>query len=172
MLSEAGLSFGRAEYSYNELLAVSNEISAGGQFYHVGIGWEVSGFGPSGKEPRIIVGVDESIAAEQTEKLKQAYGDMVVVQVSDEPVLDAEQISKKPSLLWLLPALTIVLVGLLFLLYRRQSSLAMQTNTGSVVTGSSSVSRKQVIEAVKDSEVEPSEEVLKSILHKLDEDKD
>jgi hypothetical protein len=48
----------------------------------------------------------------------------------------------------------------------------MQTNTGSVVTGSSSVSRKQVIEAVKDSEVEPSEEVLKSILHKLDEDKD
>lgn len=177
LLSEAGLSFGRAEYSYNELLAVSNEISAGGQFYHVGIGWtevngEVSGFGPSGKEPRIIVGVDESIAAEQTEKLKQAYGDMVVVQVSDEPVLDAEQISKKPSLLWLLPALTIVLVGLLFLLYRRQSSLAMQTNTGSVVTGSSSVSRKQVIEAVKDSEVEPSEEVLKSILHKIDEEKD
>ncbi len=183
LLSDAGLSFGRAEYSYNELIAVADEIAddnlaAGGKFYHVGIGWtevngEVSGFGPSGKEPRIIVGVDESVAAEQTEKLKQTYGDMVVIEVSDEPVLDVDRVPDESGLPWLLiPALAIVIGGLLFLLYRRQSSPAMQTNTGSVVTGSSNVSRKQVIEAVKDSEVEPSEDVLKSILHKIDEDND
>ncbi len=178
LISDSGLSFGSAKYSYNELRAIAEEISSdylenNNLFYDIGVGWGgvgdgAPGFGASGKEPRVVVGVDKSILTEYTKKFEKLYSDKVVLFKSEGLVLEdmpnvAED--KNAGLLWLLiPMMLLVGVGIVI---RTQLVPAMQTTTGSVVTKSVPISRKQTVEAVKNSEVSPRAEVFDSILCKI-----
>lgn len=181
LIDDSGLSFGTAKYSYNELNAVAEEIvdtyllknEQNEQFHSVGVGWtsvdgEVTGFGESGKEPRVCVGVDQEIINEYAEQFGQRYGDKVVLETSEGIVLQAAvQTDSTPNSLWLLiPAAFLVGVGVVFFVRVRRVP-ALQTTTGSVVAKSAPVGTKQVTKAIKDSEIVPSDEVFESILSKI-----
>ena len=118
-------------YSYNELMRVSNEIASGmgpdNKIYSVGVGWHgsetVSGFGESGKEFRVVAGVDESEYNRYSAELTERYGDMVYVEASGEPVADVDEsqgtavndVNKNNGIgrLWLWVVIGIVLFGAL-----------------------------------------------------------
>ncbi|HHT25095.1 MAG TPA: hypothetical protein GXZ76_06235 [Clostridiaceae bacterium] len=181
LISDSGLSFGSAKYSYNELMAISKEISSeylenNKLFYGLGVGWGgvgdgEPGFGDSGREARVVVEVDSSIFAEYTKLFKELYGDKVVV-FDSEAFVDESDIAeaKNTSLLWLLiPVMLLVGVGIIFAI-RTKLVPALQTATGSVVTKTAPISRKQTIEAVKNSEVSPRAEVFDSILSKIEKE--
>ena len=180
LISDSGLSFGSAKYSYNELMAIAAEISSdylekNKLFYGLGVGWGgvgdgPPGFGDSGKEPRVYIELDKSIFAEYTKKFEKLYGDKVVVFESGAPVEEAGAKDKNANLSWLLIPIVLLLgTGIVFAL-RTKLVPAMQTATGSVVTKTASVSKKQTIEAVKNSEVSPGAEVFDSILCKIDKE--
>jgi hypothetical protein len=63
-----------------------------------------------------------------------------------------------------------LLCGAIVALYFNRARLipAMQTNTGSVVTGNVPVNRKQTIAAIKNSALTPPDEVFKSIMERVD----
>ncbi len=181
LISDSGLSFGSAKYSYNELMAIAAEISSdylgkNKLFYGLGVGWGgvgdgPPGFGDSGKEARVYVEVDKSIFAEYTKKFEKLYGDKVVVFESVAPVRDeAGAKDKNANLSWLLIPIVLLLGTGIVLALRTKLVPAMQTATGPVVTKTASVSKKQTIEAVKNSEVSPDAEVFDSILCKIDEE--
>ena len=183
LISDSGLSFGSAKYSYNELLAIADEISSdylekNKHFYGLGVGWGSAndgapGFGDSGKEARVTVEVDKSIFAEYTKLFGKLYDDKVVV-FESEPFVreDLRNVAedKNAGQLWLLiPMVFLTGAGIVFVI-RTKRVPAMQTATGHVVTKSVSVSRKQIVEAVKNSEISPRDEVFDSILSKIDKE--
>ncbi len=183
LISDSGLSFGSAKYSYNELMAIADDISSdylgkNNLFYGLGVGWGgvgdgAPGFGESGREARIVVMLDKSILAEYTKLFENLYGDKVVVFESE--AFERDDLSdladdKNAGLLWLLiPMALLVGVGIVFAI-RTQRAPAMQTVTGSVMTQSAPVSRKQVVEAVNGSNFSPRDEVFDSILRKIDKE--
>jgi len=82
----------RAEYSYNELYAVKEEIAAemrpGSMIYAVGVDCRVRGYvdpgvtrggGFSGSEVRVIVNADARVLDKYTEEFARRYGDKVHV---------------------------------------------------------------------------------------------
>jgi hypothetical protein len=181
LISDAGLSFGSAKYSYNELLAIADEITSdylekNDLFYGLGVGWGgvgdgAPGFGDSGKEARVYIEVDKSIFAEYSKLFEEVYGDRVVVFESEafvpEDLSDVAE-DKNVGLLWLLiPMVLLIGAGIAI---RSRLVPAMQTATGSVVTKTTHVSRKQTMEAVKNSAVSPRTEVFDSILSKIDKE--
>ncbi|HHT25247.1 MAG TPA: hypothetical protein GXZ76_07015 [Clostridiaceae bacterium] len=183
LISDAGLSFGSAKYSYNELLAIADEISSeylekNNLFYGLGVGWGgagdgAPGFGNSGKEPRVVVGVDKSILTEYTKKFEKLYGDRVVVFESEafvrEDLRDVTK-DKNTGLSWLLiPMMLLVVAGIILFSIRTRLIPAMQTTKGTIITQSVPVSRKETIAAIKNSEVEPSDKVFNSILRRISE---
>ncbi|HHU53303.1 MAG TPA: hypothetical protein GXZ43_04405 [Clostridiaceae bacterium] len=181
LINDSGLSFGNAKYSYNELMAISSEISSeylenNKLFYGLSVGWGgvgdgAPGFGDSGREARVVVEVDSSIFAEYTKLFKELYGDKVVVFQSGAFVDESDIAeAKNTSLLWLLiPVVLLVGVGIIFAI-RTKLVPALQTATGSVVAKTAPVSRKQTVEAVKNSEVTPRAEVFDSILSKIEKE--
>ena len=78
-------------YSYNELRRIQNEIwyelIEDGIIYHAGVGWatdedgNVTGFGESGKELRVIVGVDETVFEHYRDEFARRFGDRVFVEI-------------------------------------------------------------------------------------------
>ena len=181
LINDSGLSFGSAKYSYNELMTIANEISSeyfenNKLFYGLSVGWGgvgAPGFGDSGREARVVVEVDRSIFAEYTKLFKELYGDKVVV-FESEAFADEDQSNiaedKNTGLLWLLiPMVLLVGAGIIFVI-RTKLVPALQTTTGSVVTKTVPVSRKQTIEAIKNSEVSPRAEVFDSILSKIEKE--
>jgi hypothetical protein len=183
LISDSGLSFGSAKYSYNELLAIADEISSeylekNNLFYGLGVGWGgagdgAPGFGDSGKEPRVVVGVDKSILTEYTKKFEKLYGDRVVVFESEafvrEDLRDVTK-DKNTGLSWLLiPMMLLVVAGIILFGIRTRLIPAMQTMKGTIITQSAPVSRKETIAAIKNSEVEPGDKVLNSILRRISE---
>jgi hypothetical protein len=116
------------KYSYNEMLRTQNDISAQiareNKIYSVGTGWaitngEVHGFGESGKEFRVIVGVDESEVDRYSIEFSKRYGDMVVVEKSHpnrtEDFATGNQ-NNRPWTWWiLLPIYGVILVSILSL---------------------------------------------------------
>ena len=212
------------EFSYNELRLVQEEIDsimgAGSGIYSSGVGWtstdgNVHGFGESGKEFRLVVGVDESVFDHYSEGFSLLYGDRVIVHASgpaeywlDESSLsgdigvdtgmaeggvDAGIISPivpvdisvalsgsaffpaaKDAVednFWLWAVLGIGLVGTLLLLLMRlrsRSIPAMQTANGEIVTSGSFVGKKQVVDAVKNSAITPSDGLFARICEKID----
>lgn len=65
--------------------------------------------------------------------------------------------------------LFVLLIGAVFLLASRARRVpAMQTNNGSVVTSAASLSKREVVEAVKSSEMVPDDETFASILDKIE----
>jgi hypothetical protein len=63
----------------------------------------------------------------------------------------------------------ILIAGVSILFFNRTRLIpAMQTNNATIVTGNAPVSRKQTIDAVKNSVVTPSDDVFKSIMEKIE----
>ena len=84
-------------YTHAELMKVKEEIvdkymmnaAATSPIVSVGVGWAsidgvVTGFGESGRESRVVVGVLEQYAEEYREIFRKQYGDMVYVKASGE----------------------------------------------------------------------------------------
>ncbi len=178
---DSGVSFGVATYAHNELKEVNNEIvkkymGSDAMIYGVGIGWtsvdgEVTGFGESKKESRVIVTVDDSIAQEYANQFYEIYGDMVIVEAGGAAVPLSESTKQAgDSNTWTIVAI-IGLSGILmaaFILLKRQRFIpAMQTNSGNIVTGDTCLSRKQTIKAIKNSEFKPDKDMLKSIMKQI-----
>jgi len=95
-------------YSQNELMRIHGEISAGmgadSKIYSVGFGWTITddgvvhGFGESGKECRIVVGVAASEFDRYIAEFAQRYGDKVVVNISSESItLDSSEPAQQPD---------------------------------------------------------------------------
>jgi len=84
-------------YSERELLEIQREIERdylSDGVYSVGTGWTsvdgvVTGFGPSGKESRVVVGVDESRLEEFRALFADLYGDAVYVENSGRVVTES-----------------------------------------------------------------------------------
>ena len=217
--------FTPCEYSYNELKLAQDEINAiigeGSGIYSTGIGWtstdrRVHGFGESGKEFRLVVGVDDSVFDHYSEGFAALYGDRVVVETGgplmDDSVgimsgggsgldggmteggdsgmsglitpivpvdlsvaLSGSAFSTAGSdaqvygiWLWALKGAAALGTLLLVLRLRSRPVPAMQTANGGVVAGSASVSKKQAVDAVRNSGASPSEGLFDKISKKID----
>lgn len=176
LIDDSDASFGMAQFSHNELEAVADEIVSNylgkkDKVYGIGVGWtsvdgKTAGFGASGKESRVVVSVDKSVLEKYTNKFHALYGDMVVVEAGHPAQIIAT--SANSELLPMLISL-LVLVGAITLFFNRNRLIpAMQVVTGTVVAHSAHASRKQTIEAIKNSEIPPGDEVFNSILHRID----
>ena len=176
-----GLSFGESKYSYNEMLAVLKEIQnemsdISKKIYGAGVGWanidgKTTGFGESGKEFRIVVSVDNSVYDKYVKAYKAQYGDMVYVEPSDGfvPLRDD---GIESSNAWLLPTVAAMCVLMAFAtlyLKRRGLGTAMQTTSNITVTTVHPLSKQEVVQAVKESAVSPSETVHEKLMQKIEE---
>jgi len=176
-------------YSHNELMRVHEEISGlattpDSKIYTVGLGWinmdgVFHGFGESGKESRVVVGVDESEYDRYTALFAEQYGDMVVVETTvggivpynDAYIGSLAETAGGKNRYWALPI--ILIVGLLgtFVIIQRQRTQrmsAMQTTIGDVVTVSAAATRKETIAAIKNSAVTPSDKAYNTIMERVD----
>ena len=149
-----------AKYSHNALMAAYEEITetymvnGSGDVVSCALGWHTvdgvaTGFGESGKESRVIVGVKAGKAQEYAELFAKQYGGMVVVETSDGIVLDdatEESGAAGQSGIWIaVTALAACLLGSGFLFARRR---ALATATGQVVTDGGRPSRRAVVQAI------------------------
>ena len=97
-------------YGYNELLRVQDEISrkymkddGTGPVVSIGTGLavidgEVVGFGESGKELRVVVGVPAEYADEYRERFQKEYADMVYVEVQEGMTLNTDMALQQPAM--------------------------------------------------------------------------
>ncbi len=169
---ELTIEFGAA-YSYSELQRINEEIVeqylGDGAVFSCGIGWmsvdgEVIGFGESGTESRVTVGVKAERAQEYAAMFYEKYGGAVVVESSEgivvdstaameELALDAGHTNRRTVGYVVLALLLLTLTaGTVWLRGRRR--LVVQTADGRTVTASR-MSRRAVCDAVRRSEVEP-----------------
>ena len=157
------------KYSYNALLAVQAEIveeymvDGSGDIAGCGTGWhtvngEVTGFGESGKESRVVVDVKADKAQEYADLFAKKYGDMVVVEsssgaaVTDTATEDSAG-TAGTSGLWIgVAALAACLLGTGVMFARRR---ALATATGQVVTEDGRFSRRAVAQAVAQAQWTP-----------------
>ena len=134
-------------FTHAELMKVQEEIvdkymmnaAVTSPVVTVGVGWAsidgvVTGFGESGRESRVVVGVLEKYAEEYRETFRKQYGDMVYVEVSGEVVLTGSALGTAEDavgavemkratapVLWLGGAALLLIVGAAaFLLLKRQ----------------------------------------------------
>lgn len=133
---QSTLLFGTAAYTHNEMIAVQKKISENWPegMHFIGIGWasdsdDMRGFGPSGNESRVVVGVDAEKYEEYRQYFSETYGDIVYVETTD-PIVpmsdegDAENPPANNTLLYiLLGALVLVLFGVLFALRKNARRL-------------------------------------------------
>lgn len=86
------IEFEEAAYSYNELQATQEELAnewlERPGVLGVGIGWsvedgEITGFGESGNEMRVVVQVSPEEEANLTNQLEAEYGELVYIEVSE-----------------------------------------------------------------------------------------
>jgi len=178
----AHLSFGESQYAYNDMLKVQKEIEAEvlskkKNISGVGIGWridgdKVTGFGPSGKEARVVVTVDPGMLEEYTKTLRAQYGDMVYVESGSAPVpLDSANSANKQKLIpWVWPvsiAMLFVIACAAYITARRRLVLVMQTSHGTTIAQAQRLNNGMVIQAVKGSTFTPSDAVFYKIKEKL-----
>lgn len=176
------LVLGEASYSYNELLSLQEkiwqEIGDIEGIYGMGIGWtnidgEVTGFGESGHEMRLVVSVDESVYDEISERLASEYGDMVYTELGAPPTLDTletEDASSNESIyLTIITVLFLAMLGMYFI--RRKTFIAVKESAdGSQVIESKSLSRNDVISALKESGFKPRDDLYEDIEKKIKEE--
>lgn len=181
MAQGARIGFGMSRYSYNELLAVQKKIAAeadGGKqkIYGVGVGWtvldgEVTGFGESGKEFRVVVTVDESVLDEYVNAYESLYGDMVRVKPGEIPVIrDGALVSKSldTRLLPIVFAAGLLAAFTVLFLNRHRLAYTAQSTTGTTVPIPRRPSRQEVIQAVKEAAVSPPDSVREALRKRLD----
>lgn len=178
-----------ATFAYNDLLKIQTSISEELEkssnneegINGVGVGWttidgEVSGFGSSGKEFRVIVTVDESVYDEYKEKFASAYGEKVYVEsgefgtfADDIAREDIQPISIQNNQLWIYLSLFVLFCAVIifvFITYQK-FTIAKQTISGHVVSSSQPLSKKEVISAVKENKVKPSDDIYERIVSKI-----
>lgn len=172
----AGLAFGESKYSYNQMRAVQDEIAArmgDGDIHSVAVGWtsangQVTGFGDSGKEFRVVVSVDESAYDQYAAAWQAQYGDMIYVETGEAPVLldDARGAND-----WLLPAAVVFLLAaaVAVLVRRNARTAAAQTAGGGTVTAPAPrhVSEKDAVQAVRDSAVSPPDTARAKLMERM-----
>ena len=132
LIDESGVSFGTGSISQETLLKVHEEILneyilKDPMVYAAGIGWtsidgELTGFGESKRESRVIVYVDKNYMDEYKNKFRERYGDVVYVDEGSpaeaveegekEDVTNVESLKKLNLLFVILPvALIMTLAG-------------------------------------------------------------
>ena len=172
----------KATYAYNELLSVQDTITKEiiaqsdktESIYGVEVGLttidgEVTGFGDSSHEFRVVVTVDESMFDEYVEKYQSKYGDMVYVE-ADGPGVEDTIAGQTQNNIWLYMILfTMLCVAMLsvFLSKRNRHVMLKQSANGELIGESRPLRRNEVILAVKESGVEPSDDVYKFILEEV-----
>lgn len=187
MLSDdSNVSFGSGSYSNNEMKAVQNELVEeymGGDSPVVGcgIGWtsrngEVTGFGESGKESRVVVEVLEAQAEEYATLFEERYGGIVVVEPCGERATPAADDAASPKqelntadhpgqrTIWyfLIAGIMFVLTAAFF--GARRPARAAQAVSGQTAARRQEVpGRRQVISAVKESGITPDDDVWRKI---------
>lgn len=121
----------------------------------------------------VMVKIAEGHEKEYAKKFIQQYSSFVVVTnnldgAKEDTLLTGS--AEKGNMLWIWTITTTLLMGATAILFFNRTRLipAMQTTTGKVVTQSTSVSRKETISAIKNSETSPSDEVFSTILCKID----
>ena len=181
-----GIVFGESKYSHNQLMEVYRIIAAemegkSDEIYGLGLGWAVinnqlTGFGDSGKEERVVVTVDEKIYADYAKNFEARFGDKVYLQAGTQvEMLATDQLESAGMLTgtqdkadYTLPVAVVVVLAILWVGYlRSRQSAAMQTNNGQVVAAQQRISRQQVIEAVKASELQPSPELHERLMKEI-----
>jgi len=104
--NDPSVGFAHSSVSYNEILRIQREITeeymwSNDDIYSVAIGWisaddGIGGFGESGGEPRVCVGVDEAAVDSYSKIFHEAYGEMVSVGVGGPIELLAEDNAFEP----------------------------------------------------------------------------
>lgn len=122
----------------------------------------------------VMVEISEEHLKEYAEKFNRQYGSFVVVTdnldaAKDDTLIHGGGMDKGNSL-WLWTIFAIILIGTAFIVYFNRTRLipAMQTTTGTIVTESTPISKKEIIAAIKNNETTPSDGVFDSILLKID----
>lgn len=130
LIDESGVTFGTGSISMETLLTVHEEILneyilKDPMVYAAGIGWmsidgELTGFGESKRESRVIVYVDKNHMDEYENKFRELYGDVVYVDEGSpaEPVEegDKEDVTEVESLTKLNLLFVIIPVALIMTL--------------------------------------------------------
>lgn len=178
-------------YTDSQLQKVQEEIvnkymTAGGPVVSVGVGWAsidgvVTGFGESGKESRVVVGVLEEYVEEYRELLKKQYGDMVYVEVGGFVTLTAggeagnagyfrEELGlEAPSPhVWYLLGLGALLCAAVALDLHRHHTAAVRTSNGHTITAPEPLTARQVEAAVAGGAEAPDDRTYQRILEKLE----
>lgn len=184
MLADAsGVTFGKAEISYNEMLKVNNEIQEkymgkDQNIYGVGLGWGIidgktTGFGKSKKESRVVLTVDESVAQEYANKFYEIYGDMVVVEAGSivYDTKTAKESIGHNSWFILIVACLVAITGAVMYSKSRNFIPAIQTDCNTVTIRNVSMSRKQTIESIRASKITPDKNHFSAIMYKIDNHK-
>ena len=172
------ITFVDCRYSYNQREAVCDEIRTSG--YEA-----VQAVGLAPYSEIVFVQVSDQYAKGYAAQFVKQYGSFVVV-TNDlkaaqnanselgigqgaEPGGGVVNRTNEYSGLFIWIICAILLIGAVSLFFNRTRLVpAMQTAKGTVVTQSAPVSRKQTREAIKNSEITPSDEVFSSVLSRID----
>jgi hypothetical protein len=164
--SNCVITFIDCKYSYSQREAAYNEIrTSGDDSIHAAV--------MSLNTEQMWVEVSEEHLKEYAAKFNRQYGSFIVVtddlNAAKDDALVGGGINKGNSL-WVWTIFAILFMGAASILFFNRTRLipAMLTTTGTVVTQSAPVSRKETIAAVKHNEIAPSDEVFNSILRKID----
>lgn len=175
MVSNPGsLAFDEAAYPYNDLLAVkeeiSRELSSDEGLYSVGVGWtsaEGTGFGPSGKDSRVVVSAEAGKLAYYQTLYEERYGGMVVV-VEGSPAVIAIGVVPWYEQGWTAALLLLLAAGgALLLLARLRAVRARRRADGGTDAPHGPISRRAAEQAVRESAASPPEQVLERLLERM-----
>ena len=173
------VTFWNCNYSYNQREKAFNEIYASRNDIVRDVAMLLN-------SEAVFVEIAEGYEKEYARKFIEQYGTFVVVTNSISSInnamtgggsmgIDAGLTPGGPPGTgfdsWLLPLCIIIVVLIAAVVYINRNRLipALQTNTGATVAQNPGLSRKHTVAAVKNSAVSPSNDVLKSIMRKIDE---
>lgn len=185
-LANDSVRFGESRYSYNEMLAIQANFPDNANnlpIYGIGIGWtlvdgEVGGFGESGKEFRVIVNVDESALEEARNWFATQYGDIVYVEAGDMPAeadgreLFADDSSNGNRILLPVIAAAVLLAAVALILNRRRFISVFQSDNGEITAQSEHLGRRDVVKAVRENTLSPSDDVSASLMKRIHRESD
>lgn len=177
-----GFVFEQATFSYNEMMAVLDELATlpetSDDVYGIGLGWAVineqlTGFGPSGNELRVTLDVAEESYDYYVTEMANRYGEKVHVSIglpittldlmttSLEMSAPVENVST--NYLPMIALFIAVAAVSVFVFFKRGQALK-QTTAGTIV---GDYTEKDVKEAIKEAQIEPKEDVYRSIQDKV-----
>jgi len=125
----------------------------------------------------VFVEIADGYEKEYARKYVEQYGAFVVVTNDIAAADDAiaagglDNGGNNPFGFWFFPICLFLLVGMVTVIFfnRNRFIPVMQTNNGNVITGSTPISRKQTVSAIKNSAITPSNDVFNSIVKRVDD---